>query len=135
STPQSPSALTKREYLLASQQGQRLLQQGRAAEAERVFRGLLARLEAGAAYEAGYDQTLIMRNIGLSLSAQGRPAAAAEQYRAALALAATLEQDKDVKRQTGIYHTDLADALTDLGGYAEARQEYEATLEIMKEIG
>ena len=45
-------ALTKTEYLLASRQGETLLQQGRAAEAERVFRALLARLEAGAAYDA-----------------------------------------------------------------------------------
>lgn len=135
STPHSPSPLTKREYLLASQQGQRLRQQGRAAEAERVFRGLLARLEVGAAYEAGYDQTTTLAQLGRCLRAQGRPAAAVEHYRSALALVATLEQDQDVKRQTGAYHTDLADVMTDLGRYAEARQEYEAALVIDRELG
>ncbi|MBK9050772.1 MAG: hypothetical protein IPL78_07635 [Chloroflexi bacterium] len=103
SVSQSPSALTKREYLLASQQGERLLQQGRAAEAERVFRGLWARLEVGAAYgkqEAGFDHTTTLARLGRCLEAQGQPAAAAEQYRSALALAATLEQTQNVRQQT-----------------------------------
>lgn len=129
SSPQSPSALTQREFLLASQQGERLRQQGRAAEAERVFQGLLAGLEVG------YERMYIIDQVGRCLEAQGRPAAAAEQYRSALTLAATLEQTQQVKRQTSIYHTDLANVLTDLGRYAEARQEYEAALVIYREQG
>lgn len=47
---------------------------------------------------------------------------------------AHLEQSDSVKRQTGAFHTDLADVLAELGRYAEARAEYEASLQIKREI-
>ncbi len=126
--------LTKAEFLLESQRGEVLLQQGRAREAEGVFRALLARLEAGAEYEAGYDRTLTLHQLGRCLRAQGKPTAAADYYRAAFKAAEALEQDKDVRRQMGAYHTDLADVLTDLGQYAAAEQEHEAGLKLAKEV-
>jgi len=130
----SSGKMTKREYLLESGRGQRLLQGGRAGEAEGVFRALLSRLEGEAEDDTRYDQTLILRNIGLSLHAQGRPSQAADCYRRAIALAEGLEQDKDVKRQTAAYHVDLADVLTDSGQYANARTEYEFGLKVIREI-
>ena len=39
------------EFMMQSQQGERLLQMGRAGEAERVFRALLARLGEEPSYE------------------------------------------------------------------------------------
>jgi tetratricopeptide (TPR) repeat protein len=142
---------------MESQKGERLLTMGRAGEAERIFRALLERLERGAAYDSRYDQTLILRNIGLCQRAQGQPTAAARFYRQALTQAEALlaewrstehapfdnaqgkprntDNEKTLQRQIGIYHTDLADVLTDLGQYAAARQEYETSLAIKREIG
>ena len=114
--------ITKAEYLRETQRGQVLLQQGRAGEAERVFRALLARLEKGAVYDSRYDQTLVLGYLGRCLKAQGKPSLAAEHYRAALKLAETLEQDKNVRHQISMYHTDLADVLTDMGQYVEAEK-------------
>ncbi|HRQ23301.1 MAG TPA: tetratricopeptide repeat protein, partial [Anaerolineales bacterium] len=127
--------ITKREYLMESGRGERLLQQGRAAEAEKVFRALLSRLEGDAEYDTRYDQTLIMRNIGLSLSAQGRPSQAAEFSQKAIDLGSTLEQTENVKRQIGVNHFDLGSIFTDIGQYAKAKDELESALKVMREIG
>ena len=117
------------EFMMQSQQGERLLQLGRAGEAERVFRALLARLGE----EPSYERAVTLARLGRCLRAQGRQGAAAEMYRAELAVLAQLEQSKDVKRQTGIAHTDLADVLRDMGQFDAARQEYEAAIAIMQE--
>jgi tetratricopeptide (TPR) repeat protein len=126
--------ITKREYLLESGRGERLLQQGRAAQAEQVFRALLSRLEGQAAYDTRYDQTLVLGYLGRCLRAQGRHSQAADCYRRALALAGTLEQTENAKHQISAYHADLADTLAFSGLYADAKQEYESSLTIAKEI-
>lgn len=127
--------ITQAQFMMESGRGERLLQAGRAAEAEQAFRVLLARLEGGAAYDSHYDQALVLGNIGRCLSAQGRPTAAAEQYRKALALLATLDQqDKTVRHQIAALHTDFANVLTDMGQYVAAKQEYEAALVIEREL-
>ncbi len=126
--------LTKAEYLLASRQGKTLLSQGRAAEAEQVFRSLLARMDAGAEYETGYERVITLQFLGRCLEAQGKPSAAVEAYRNAFAAAEKLEQTNDVKRTAAVAHQDLADVLTDLGRYDEARNEYEASLEIKRQL-
>jgi hypothetical protein len=73
----SDGLVTKTEFLTLSQQGDTLLQQGRAQQAEQLFQGLLARLEAGAAYddpvELGYDIATTQVRIGRCLAGQGRP--------------------------------------------------------------
>ena len=66
----SSGKITQREYLLESGRGERLLQQGRAAEAEQVFRALLTRLEGEADYDTRYDQATIL--ACWSLSVKGR---------------------------------------------------------------
>jgi len=126
--------ITKAEYLRESGRGEVLLQQGRAGEAERVFRALLARLEMGAKDEWGYGRTVTLHWLGRCLKAQGKPSVAAEHYRAALKLAETLEQTKNVHREMSVTHTDLADVLRDMGQYAEAEAEYNLALGIMREI-
>jgi len=131
----SGGKLTKAEYLMASQRGETLRSQGRAAEAEKVFRGLLARMEAGADYDTGYDRCLTFGRLGRSLCDQGQPEAAAETYREALAAAKKLEQTEQVRRMAGGIHTDLADVLSDLARYNEAREQYEAALEIDQALG
>lgn len=124
------STVTQAEYLMAAQQGERLLQQGRAAQAEKVFRDLLARLGDAPSYE----RAVTLRYIGLSLAAQGKQSEAAEFHRQKLSVLAQLEQTQQVKRETGIAHTDLADVLAEMGQFDAARREYEATLVIMREI-
>jgi tetratricopeptide (TPR) repeat protein len=129
--------LTEAAYLLQSRQGELLLDQGRAAEAEAVFRRLLTRMDAGAAYDTGYDRAQTLGRLGRSLRSQGRPAEAERAYRRELEVLDGLERQalpedtgKAVRRQTGLAHTDLADVLTDQGRYAEAREHYENGLKI-----
>ncbi len=133
--PASGGELTRAEFLVGSRHGDTLLGAGRAAEAEGVFRRLLERMEAGAAYTPRYDRCQALDWLGRSLEAQGQYGEAADRYRQALAELAALEQTEAAKRQAGVCHSDLADALRHLGGYAEARAEYGTALAIAEEIG
>lgn len=140
-------ALTRAEYLALSRRGEGLLSAGRAGEAEGVFRALLARFPSPSLPRQAlpsqpgdsspgwaYERAVTLHRLGRALKAQGRPAEASEVYRQELDALADHEQSAGVKRQTGAVHTDLADALRDLGRYAEAREHYEATLGVMREI-
>ena len=62
------SAVPNSEFLMHTQQGERLLQMGRAGEAERVFRDLLARLGEEPSYRTGAT----LARLGRCLRAQGR---------------------------------------------------------------
>jgi len=127
--------VTKAEYLMLSQRGEALWQGGRAAEAERVFRGLLERLEAGAAYEAAYDHAYTLWNLGRCLEAQGRPAQAIEWHRRALEEWENQEPTRAVKKMIGTVHTDLADLYMKLGQFGDAEKEYKTALAIDEELG
>ena len=126
--------LTKSEFLLASRQGETRLDQGRAGEAEALFRALLRRMEAGANYDTGYDRCQTLGRLGRSLRAQAQTDAAEAVCRQALAALAALEQMDIVQQLTGSAHIDLADVLLDQGRYAEARTEYEVSLEIIEKL-
>ena len=128
-SPQSP--ITQSQFLLESGRGKRLLQAGRAGEAVGVFRALLVRLDAGAAFDVGYNRMLTLYNTGLSLANQGRLVAAAAQYRAALAAAEKLAQSNDVRIAVGGIHADLANVLVGMGQYVMARTESENALKII----
>ena len=145
-------ALTRAEYLTLSARGEGLLSAGRARQAEQVFRELLARFPPPVARnqvfpknlvshppEEGdpwaYERALTLGRLGRALRAQGRPAQAADAYRQELAALADQEQTESVERETGVVHTDLADALRDLGRYAEAREQYEAALAVDRDLG
>lgn len=127
--------ITQRETIAEIGRGERLLQQGRAAEAEQVFRALLSRLEGESDYDTRYDQTLILGYLGRCLRAQGRPTQATDFYRRAIVLGETLEQTDSNKLQFSIYHTDLGDIFRDSGQYEKARTEYETSLAIKKQVG
>ena len=60
---------------MESGRGERLLQQGRAGEAEKVFRALLARLEGDADYDTRYDQTVILAKYWSLPESAGTPLA------------------------------------------------------------
>jgi tetratricopeptide (TPR) repeat protein len=130
--------LTKAEYLLESRRGETLLDQGCAAEAERVFRALLARMDVGMDYgdaEAGYGRSHTFRRLGLSLSRQGKLVAAVSVLSKALAEMEKLEQRNEVQQLKSVILTDLADALCMLARYDEAREHYETAFNIAKGIG
>jgi len=152
-------ALTRAEYLALSRRGEGLLSAGCAREAGQLFRALLNRFppsppppQSGGGLRGGgdgpgegwaYERAVTLGSLGRALKAQGRPAEAADLYRQKLSALESLltsppvggiRGGEAVKRETGAAHTDLADALRDLGRYAEARAEYEASLNIAREI-
>jgi tetratricopeptide (TPR) repeat protein len=127
--------ITQSETMQEIGRGERLLQQGRAGEAERVFRALLARLEGAAAYDTRYDQSLTLLWLGRYLRAQGRPAEARDCHSRALKLAQGLEQTQNVRNHIGVCHTEIANALCDLGQYTQAREQYEKALAIAQQEG
>ncbi|MCG3155988.1 MAG: Photosystem I assembly protein Ycf3 [bacterium] len=128
--------LTKAEFLMLDRQGDVLLQQGRAVEAEQVFQRLLQRLEAGAAYDTAYDQAKTCVWLGRCQAAQGQPAKAITWHRKALQGFERLSKsNKDAKEMLGKVYTDLADNLADAGQFDEAKQAYENGLEISREVG
>ncbi|MFZ5857034.1 MAG: tetratricopeptide repeat protein [Chloroflexota bacterium] len=127
--------ITQREYLLESGRGERLLQQGRAGEAEKVFRALLSRLEEEADYNTHSDQIRTLLRLGRCIGAQGRPTQTIELYKRAILLSQNLEQDKDIKQLVGTCHTELADVYAEMGQYDNARKEYESALEVDRELG
>ncbi len=128
----SGEGVTKAEVLVLNQRGDVLLQQGRATEAERLFRGLLERLEVGVAYDAAYDHAMTLMRLGRCLAARGRPVLAIEYHQQALA---ELERIGESARQmTGAVHTDLAGLYMALGQFDDAEREYEAALVIDEEL-
>jgi len=126
--------ITKREYLMESGRGERLLQQGHAGEAEQVFRALLSRLEGDADYDTRYDQAMILGYLGRCLGAQGRLSIAMDSHRRAIVLEETLAQTENIRRDIAANHKDIADLLTNMGQYANAKTESEMALKFMREI-
>lgn len=132
--PNPQSAITKSEYLLLDRQGDTLLSQGRAAQAEGVFRDLLARLEAGAAYDAAYDIAMTQWRIGRCREAQGQPTdAIAWQRRALAGFAALSDENEAAKQQLGFVHADLADNQAAVGRFDDAEKNYKISLRIAEE--
>ena len=135
STVDSKGKLTKAEFLLVSQRGDTLLQQGHAAEAERLFRDLLKRMEAGVAYDVEYDRAMTFWRLGRCLAAQGRPAQAIEWHRQALLVFERLSAtNESAKKMWGKVYPDLADNLVAVGKFDEAQTAYEASIKIAREV-
>jgi tetratricopeptide (TPR) repeat protein len=118
-------------FLAQTQRGEQLLASGRVAEAVKVFQAILARLGSAPSYERALTLVYLGRCFGRS----GRPDRAVASHREAFEVIGELNQNDRVKYVKGGNHKDLADVLSDLGQYAEARKEYEAGLEIVEELG
>jgi tetratricopeptide (TPR) repeat protein len=116
-------------YLTRSNVGEQLFNSGRYQEATRAFDEILA----GLGDQPSYDCCLTLGWLGRCLREQGQSAQAKAFYRQALAVAKQLEASEFVKRQMAALQSDLADVLTDMGKYDEARITYEAALTIAKE--
>jgi tetratricopeptide (TPR) repeat protein len=122
---------SKAWYLAQSSRGDQLYNAGRLAEATAVFRAVLAALGG----EPSSDQAVTLGRLGRCSRAEGRPDLAVQYQHTALAVLEQLELTDDVKRQRSVRLTSLADALTDQGCYAEARQACAAGLKIDEELG
>jgi tetratricopeptide (TPR) repeat protein len=117
-------------YLSRSNLGAQLWQSGQTAAAAAVFQDILKGLGA----TPGYNRCLILSRLGLCCVDQGQPAQAERLYRQEILELAQLEQDKDMRRQTGTAWTSLADVLTNQGRYTEAKAAYQAALKIDEEL-
>ncbi len=118
-------------FLSRTSSGEQLINAGRYQQAAQVFSEILAELGK----QPSYKRCVTLSWLGRCLSSQKQTAQAAEIYRDGLAVAQQLEQSDNVKKLMGTLQTELADALTDMGDYGEARIAYEAVLAIDKEIG
>lgn len=128
------AGLTKAEFLRLSGHGEALLQSGRAAQAEQVFRDLLARLAAGAAYDAAYDHALTLFWLGRCLEAQGKLMQSTELLQRALTEVQPLSKvHKQAQHLMGALSLDLGDNLASSGQYSRAQAAYEDGLRVAKE--
>jgi tetratricopeptide (TPR) repeat protein len=121
---------SKTWYLTQSNRGTQLWDAGRYTEAEAVFQEVLTGLGATPSYE----RCFILGKLGRCCESTGQPERAAVNYRLAIEVAGLLEQSNGMKRQIGTLQTDLADVLTAMGDYDRARESYEASLAIDKEL-
>jgi tetratricopeptide (TPR) repeat protein len=111
--------------------GEQLWNAGRYAEAEVVFQEILTGLDSTPSYE----RCLTLNRLGRCYWSEGQLERAAVNYRLGLEMAGLLAQDNGVKRLMGALQTSLGNVLTDMGDYDRARESYEASLAIKKEIG
>ncbi|BAY90122.1 MULTISPECIES: CHAT domain-containing protein [unclassified Tolypothrix] len=118
-------------YLSRSSSGEQLFNAGRYQQAAQVFSEILAELGE----QPSYNRCNTLGWLGRCLRLQRQTAQAAEIYRQALVVAQQLEQSDNVKQLMGTSQTELADTLTDMGDYGEARIAYEAGLDIAQEVG
>lgn len=116
-------------FLSRNQAGEQLFQSGRYGEAAQIFVEILTALGETASYE----RCLTLLKLGRCLRMIGQLAQAEECYRQGLAGLAQLAPSDSVTRQRGVLQADLADVLTNLGRYGEARTAYEASLTIAQE--
>ncbi len=117
-------------YLAQSNRGEQLLDSGQIGEAAEIFSDILQTL--GDEPSSNLAQTL--GRLGRCYRAGGRPDLAEAQYRQGIVVTQKLEQSDQVKRERGTHHKNLADVLTDQGKFAEAREQYENSLNIMRDI-
>ncbi|WP_392477392.1 tetratricopeptide repeat protein [Nostoc sp. C110] len=118
-------------YLSRKSSGEQLYNAGRYQEAAQVFREILAELGE----QPSYNLCITLGRLGRCLRFQRQTAQAAQIYRQGLAVAQQLEQSDNVKKLMGTLQTELADVLTEMGNYGEARIAYEAGLAIYTEVG
>lgn len=129
------AGITKAEFLVLDRQGDALLQQGRAQQAEQVFRELLARLMAGAAFAADYEIAMTQVRIGRCLEGQGRPLQAIECHQQAIAGFERLShENKNAKQMMAAVYNDLGDNFAAIGKFDEAETAYESSIEVSKTV-
>ena len=118
-------------YLALSNRGEQLFSAGRYEKAARVFEEILAALGKTPSYE----RCNTLNDLGQCLRARGKLSEAVTFCRRGLAELDRLEPSDSVKRQKSVMLKDLATVLRQMGNYDGARQAYEISLEIARELG
>ncbi|MCY2990118.1 MAG: tetratricopeptide repeat protein [Planctomycetota bacterium] len=77
---------------------------------------------------------LPLRPHGRCYKHGGRPDLAEDSFRQGIRVTEQLEPSDGVKRHRGALHTELADVLAAQGKFAEAREQYEISLQIVTEV-
>ncbi|HLF27144.1 MAG TPA: tetratricopeptide repeat protein [Anaerolineae bacterium] len=127
---EAPGGVSRAEFMTLSQRGEALWQAGRAAEAERVFRDLLARIGD----QPSLEKAQTLQALGRSLFTQGRDRPAIEIAQQAIATMTKLPQNTRMKSKIASVHSDLGNMLREIGEYAEAQKECEVALEVARDI-
>jgi len=117
-------------YLVQTNRGEQLFAAGRITDAIKVFEQLLAELGD----TVSFRRAVTLARLSRCLQTGGKPDLAVDSLRQALGVIVKLEPDDEIKRLSGVCSTDLADSLTALGRYAEARLAYLEGLAIDEEL-
>lgn len=120
-----------RWYLTRIHKGERLRRAGCYPEAVQVFNQILV----GLGEQPSYERCVTLGCLGQCLQAQGQAKQAVALYHQALAVAQQLEMSDNVKGNMSTLQTQLAELLTDIGEYDQARTASEQALALKKEIG
>ena len=118
-------------YSSKSGVGEQLFNAGNYTEAANVFNEILT----GLGTTASYERCVTLGRLGRCFSEQGQTKQAAAYYQLGLETAQKLEQTQSIQRETSNLYTDLANALTDMGRYADAQTAYEQGLVIKQKNG
>ena len=118
-------------YLAESNRGEQLFTARQPGKAISCFKAILARLPS----EPNYRRALTLSRLARSHRAAGNTAAAETLARQALEQTSALPRSDNVLRHLSACHADLADILRALGRYGEAREHYEAALNMDTEVG
>ncbi len=116
-------------YVAEGQRGQQLLDRGEAGKAKEIFEAILARLGDAPTY----GRAVILERLGRCLQLDGRPELAPALFREALTVLGSLTQSDNVRSLRGTVRSELGDAFRELDQFDEAREAYEAALQIAEE--
>ena len=117
-------------YVAEGKRGQQLLDQGQVGPATEVFASILARLGDA----PSYGRAVILGRLGRCFQVGGRPDLAVTQLREAIGVTGRLAPSDGVKGLRGTLHSELGDAIRALGRYSDARNAYEAALQIAEDL-
>jgi SagB-type dehydrogenase family enzyme len=117
-------------YVAEGKRGQQLLDQGQVALATEVFEAILTRLGD----TPSYARAVILGRLGRCFHVGGRPELAVRHLREAMDVIGRLTPSDGVKSLRGTVRSELGDALSAGGQYADARKAYEAALKIAEEL-
>jgi len=118
-------------FLVKSNVGEESYRTGHYNTAAKIFNEILTSLGT----TSSYNSCLTLTRLGRCFSKLGQTETAASYYQQGLETTQQLKQNKDVQRQKGALYSYLANALRDIGRYADAQVAYEQSLVIIQETG
>jgi tetratricopeptide (TPR) repeat protein len=118
-------------YLIRSNQGDLLFQNGRYSNAAQVFEEILQ----GLSLEPSFDRISTLIYMGRCFRFQGQLTAAIQYLQEGLNLSYQLDQSQEIKRQRGTLQTELGEIFATLGEFQQAQTLYEDSQIIKEELG